>query len=391
VKRSEAGYSAAELTEALHVETKHTLVELFRRDRLGRELFEGSYVYFGINRREQAKQRRMRRQRLTSPRLLVANPELAVEEAKAEILLFLAGLNERQRRLYAGLESLKVGVGGDEHIAGIFGMDRHTVARGREELMESTEPLEGVRRVGAGRPSGKKTPEIFSHLQEIMKETTAGDPVSGIKWSRKSTYRIARHLTRMGIKVSAGTVGRLLKAQGYSLRKNRKNIETPTGKAPDPQRRDRQFHYIGRQRYPHAEEILIVADGGGSNGYRTRLWKQQLQEQFCNRVGIKVRVCHFPPGASRWNPIERRLFSHISANWAAQPLESYETILKFIRTTRTGTDLGVRARISRKKYQKGIRVSDQMQQIQIKQARVNPEWNYIIEPAIIVKLFLRTS
>jgi hypothetical protein len=156
VKRSEAGYSAAELTDALHVETKHTLVELLRRDRLGRELFEGSYVYFGTNRREQAKQRRVRRQRLTSPRLLVANPDLAVEEAKAAILLFLAGLDERQRRLYAGLESLKVGVGGDEHIAGIFGMDRHTVARGREELMEGTEPLQGVRRVGAGRPSVEK-------------------------------------------------------------------------------------------------------------------------------------------------------------------------------------------------------------------------------------------
>jgi hypothetical protein len=307
-----------------------------------------------------------------------------------------------------------------------------------------------------------------------MKEATAGDPVSGIKWTHKSTYRIARHLSRMGIVLCAGTVGRLLKAQGYSLRKNRKNIETPTGKAPNPQRRDRQFHYIRRQRrhyeaealpvisidtksreligrfhqsgqcwsaksievfdhdfpsaaqgvgipygiydmlrnqgfisvgtskdtsefavdsirwwwlqfgrqcYPHAEEILIVADGGGSNGYRTRLWKQQLQEQFCNRVGIKVRVCHFPPGASKWNPIEHRLFSHISANWAAQPLESYETMLKFIRTTRTDTGLGVRARISRKKYQKGIRVSDhQMQQIQIKQARVHPEWNYTIEP-----------
>jgi hypothetical protein len=279
----------------------------------------------------------------------------------------------------------------------------------------------------------------------------------------------------MGIEVSAGTVGRLLKAQGYSLRKNRKNIETPTGKAPDPQRRDRQFHYIrrqrhhyeteklpvisidtksreligrfhqsgqrwsaesiqvfdhdfpsaaqgvgipygiddtllnqgfvsvgtskdtsafavdtirwwwvqfGRQAYPHAEEILIVADGGGSNGYRTRLWKHKLQEQFCNRVGMKVRVCHYPPGASKWNPIEHRLFAHISANWAAQPLESYETMLKFIRATRTDTGMEVRARISRKKYQKGIRVSDrQMEQIHLKQARVNPEWNYIIEPA----------
>ena len=97
---------------------------------------------------------------------------------------------------------------------------------------------------------------------------------------------------------------------------------------------------------------------------------------------MKVRVCHYPPGASKWNPIEHRLFAHISANWAAQPLESYETMLKFIRATRTDTGMEVRARISRKKYQKGIRVSDrQMEQIHLKQARVNPEWNYIIEPA----------
>jgi len=140
--------------------------------------------------------------------------------------------------------------------------------------------------------------------------------------------------------------------------------------------------HIGRSAYPHAEEILIVADGGGSNGYRTRLWKQQLQEQSCNRVGMKVRVCHYPPGASKWNPIEHRLFAHISANWAAQPLESYETMLKYIRATRTDAGLGVRARINRKQYQKGIRVSDfQMLQLHLKHARVNPEWNYIIEPA----------
>ena len=156
VKRSEAGYSAAELADALHVETKHTLVDLVRRRRLKREDFQGSYVYFSTDRGEQAKQRRMRRQQLSSPRLLVANPDLAVEEAKAAILLFLTGLDERQRRMYAGLESLKLGVGGDEHIAEVFGMDRHTVARGREELIQGTEPVEGVRRQGAGHPGVEK-------------------------------------------------------------------------------------------------------------------------------------------------------------------------------------------------------------------------------------------
>ena len=292
-----------------------------------------------------------------------------------------------------------------------------------------------------------------------MKDATAGDPVSGIKWSRKSTERIARHLRRMGIEVSANTVARLLKAQGYSLRKNRKNIETPTGKPPDPQRRDRQFRYIGRQRrdyqtqglpvisidtksreligrfhqsgqrwnpepievfdhdfpsaaegvgipygiydllrnegfislgiskdtsefavdslrwwwahigraaYPQADEILVLADGGGSNSYRTRLWKHQLQKRFCNPLGMKVRLCHYPPGASKWNPIEHRLFGPISTNWAAQPLESYQTMLQFIRATQTDTGLTVRARLNRRHYQTGIHVSDaQMKDIRI--------------------------
>lgn len=229
---------------------------------------------------------------------------------------------------------------------------------------------------------------------------------------------------------SPSIVGRLLKAQGYSLRKNRKSIETPTGKPPDRKRRNRQFLYINRQRreyearelpvisidtksrefigqfyqdglawdqesidvfdhdfpsmakgvgiphgiydtlrnegfisvgtskdtsqfavdslrtwwlrighqaYPQANEILLLADCGGSNGYRTRLWKQQLQEQFCTPLGLTVRVCHYPPGASKWNPIEHRLFAFISRNWAARPLDSYQTMLNFIRTTSTNT------------------------------------------------------
>ena len=156
VKRSEAGYRAAELSEALHVECKHALVELVRRGRLERETLEGSYVYLATDRRQRSKQRRLRRQRLSSPRLLVSNPDLAVEEAKAAILLFLTGLDERQRRLYAGLESLKLGVGGDEHIAELFGIDRHTVARGREELMEGSVSGPGVRRAGGGRPAVEK-------------------------------------------------------------------------------------------------------------------------------------------------------------------------------------------------------------------------------------------
>ncbi len=308
-----------------------------------------------------------------------------------------------------------------------------------------------------------------------MKYHTAGDPVNGCKWSRKSTYAIAREFKHIGIDVCPTTVGRLLKAKGYSLRKNRKSIETPTGKPPDPQCRNRQFLYIAKQRrqyevrelpvisvdtksreligqfyqdgqswgqksipvfdhdfpsvakgvgiphgiydtlrnegfvsvgtskdtsefavdnlrawwlkigrhaYPHANEILLLADCGGSNGYRTRLWKQQLQEQFCNPLGLKVRVCHYPPGASKWNPIEHRLLAFISRNWAAQPLDSYQTMLNFIRTTSTNTGLRVHACLNRKKYQRGIRISDaQMQLVRITNYTANSEWNYSIAPA----------
>ncbi len=308
-----------------------------------------------------------------------------------------------------------------------------------------------------------------------MKNHTAGDPVKGYKWSRKSTYTVARQLKVVGIDIGPTTARRLLKAMGFSLRKNRKSIEATTGKSPDHQRRNQQFFYINKQRrqyedkqlpvisidtknreligqfyqdgqawgrestqvfdhdfpsmakgigiphglydtvrnegfisigvskdtsefavdnlrtwwlkighvaYPHADEILLLADCGGSNGYRTRLWKQQLQEGFCNPLKLKVRVCHYPPGASKWNPIEHRLFSFISRNWTAQPLDSYQTMLNFIRSTSTSTGLRVNAWLNRKKYSTGIRVShEEMKQVCISNYTANSKWNYSISPA----------
>jgi len=156
VERSGAGYTAAELSGALQVECKHTLGELVRRELLTRERIEHTYVYFSAERSEQNRQRRERSHHRASMSLLVSNPDLAVEEAKAAVVLFLSTLNERQRRLYAGLESLKIGHGGDEHIAELFGLERHTVARGRDELLQDAEPTQGVRQSGAGRRSVEK-------------------------------------------------------------------------------------------------------------------------------------------------------------------------------------------------------------------------------------------
>ena len=274
-----------------------------------------------------------------------------------------------------------------------------------------------------------------------MEHETAGDPVSGCKWTRKTTGKIAQQLQRAGIRVSAKTVGRLLKQMNYSLRMNLKCLESGQSKPPDPQQRDLQFRYIrsqirkhkanampvisvdtksreligpfhqpgrkwskapdevldhdfpsdasgvaipygiydimrnegfvcvgtsrdtsefavnsirtwwqksGSHHYPDADRLLILADCGGSNGYRIRLWKQQLKLAFCDRFGLQVKVCHYPPGSSKWNPIEHRMFSCISNNWAAQPLLDYETVLKFIRTTKTSTGLKIRALLTKK-------------------------------------------
>ena len=285
-----------------------------------------------------------------------------------------------------------------------------------------------------------------------MEHETAGDPVSGCKWTRKTTGKIAQQLKRAGIRVSAKTVGRLLKQMNYSLRLNLKCLESGQSKPPDPHQRDLQFRYlrsqircykadgmpvisvdtksreligpfhqagrrwsqkpikvldhdfpsdangvaipygtydiiqnkgfvcvgtsrdtsefavdsirtwwqkVGSRHYPDADRLLILADCGGSNGYRIRLWKQQLQIRLCSRFGLKVKVCHYPPGSSKWNPIEHRMFSFISNNWAAQPLLDYETVLKFIRSTKTATGLNIRALLNTKSYHKGKKVSDQ--------------------------------
>ncbi len=308
-----------------------------------------------------------------------------------------------------------------------------------------------------------------------MEHDIAGDPISGCKWTRKTTQKIAQQLKRAGIHVSANTVGKLLKKMNFSLRVNLKTLESGLSKPPDPRERDLQFRYIrsqirdykdkgmpvisvdtksreltgpfhqpgrkwgqdpikvfdhdfpsdsqgiaipygiydlcrkkgfvsvgttrdtsefavdsirtwwlqvGLTHYPNADRLLILADCGGSNGYRTRLWKRQLNVAFCNRFGLEVKVCHYPPGSSKWNPIEHRMFAYISNNWAAQPLYDYETVLKFIRTTKTSAGLKIRATLNTKHYKKGKKVSNlEMEQISLKRYTSRPNWNYSISPS----------
>ena len=308
-----------------------------------------------------------------------------------------------------------------------------------------------------------------------MEHETAGDPVSGLKWTHKTMQKLADELARLGILVSANTVGRLLKTMGFSLRVNRKTIESGIKNPPSPKDRDRQFSYISQMRdsfasagnpvisvdskkrelvgnfkndgkswqcasiavkdhdfpsdadgvavlygiyspqsnrgnlyvgtshdtpafavrcivqwwkqtgikaWPKADSLLILADCGGSNSSRSRIWKYRLQNELCNKHNIPVTICHYPPGSSKWNPIEHRLFAEISKNWAGQPLTSYEKIMNYIRTTKTKTGLRVGARLIRKQYQTGERISDkEMKQISIREHDTFPKWNYTIDPS----------
>ena len=138
---------------------------------------------------------------------------------------------------------------------------------------------------------------------------------------------------------------------------------------------------MGRARYPDAHSLMINADGGGSNGSRNRLWKTSLQK-FANKTGLTLCVCHFPPGTSKWNKIEHRMFSMISMNWRGKPLISVEVIVNLIANTTTTTGLKIQASKSDKLYQCGKKVSEQeMLALQILKANFHPEWNYAIRPA----------
>lgn len=138
---------------------------------------------------------------------------------------------------------------------------------------------------------------------------------------------------------------------------------------------------FGWERYPDAKELLILCDAGGSNSFRSRLWKYTLYHSICKVYGLSIRVCHYPSGASKWNPVEHRLFSFISKNWEGYPLRSYDIMLSLIAGTTTKTGLKVEAILNKREYQKGIKITDnQMKEINLIRHSVLPEWNYTISP-----------
>ncbi len=159
-----------------------------------------------------------------------------------------------------------------------------------------------------------------------------------------------------------------------------KNRVRQTGRIPVASIRS-WWEHLGRTRYPKATTLTITADCGGSNGYRTRLWKTELQ-RLADQTGLTISVCHFPPGTSKWNKIEHRLFSFISMNWRAKPLVSRQVVIDLIAATTTRTGLEVHARLDERSYPKGIKVSDaELAAVNLHGDDFHPEWNYLIKPS----------
>jgi hypothetical protein len=147
----------------------------------------------------------------------------------------------------------------------------------------------------------------------------------------------------------------------------------------------RWWSKIGRPVYPKACRLLICADGGGSNGSRNRAWKYHLQE-LSDQIALEITVCHYPPGTSKWNKIEHRMFSFISMNWKGQPLASFETVINLISATKTRTGLNIRAVLDESHYEKGLSITDEeMQKLRLRKHEHNPQWNYTLCPRSKVK------
>jgi transposase len=381
-------------------------------------------------------------------------------------------LDERQRRLLLGAEARVLGHGGIKLVARAAEVREATVSLGVRELESGEEPLGRARRAGGGRKRLTETdPGLVPALLALVQPQERGDPMSPLRWTTASTRELAGELTRQGHPVSADTVDKLLREQGFSLQGNAKTIEGR--QHPD---RDGQFRYInaqarahqaagepvisvdakkkeqvgqygnagrtwrpegdpvrvrdhdfpdkdlgkvtpygvydiganagfvnvgtdhdtaafavesvrrwwaarGRLDYPDARRLLITADAGGSNGYRTRAWKAGLAS-LARETGLEITCCHFPPGTSKWNKIEHRLFSAITMNWRGRPLTSHEVILNTIAATTTATGLTVRAELDPGRYPAGIKISEaEMDALPLARHDWHGDWNYTLHPA----------
>jgi hypothetical protein len=381
-------------------------------------------------------------------------------------------LNERAHRMWCATEAVALGHGGITAVHKATGVTRKTIHKGVDELnSQKVEDLQRIRRKGGGRKKiVEKDGTLLQDLDEMIEPATRGDPENPLRWSSKSTLKLAEELCKKGHQITQPTVYYLLRQQNYSLKGNRKTKE---GK--DHPDRDAQFQFIndkakefqkdknpvlsvdtkkkenigdfknngkewmpkgesievrthdfpdktlgkaapygvydigrnegwvnvgishdtaefavhsirtwwnkmGKALYGNCQKIMVTADCGGSNNYRTRLWKYELQK-LSDELGKSISVCHFPPGTSKWNKIEHRMFSFISQNWRGMPLESLQTIVELIGNTTTKTGLKIKTSIDENHYDTGKKVSDEeFESINIELSKFQPAWNYTIHP-----------
>ncbi len=398
-----------------------------------------------------------------------------VDRIRRKFLALLPEMDERNRRQWAAAEARDLGRGGVTAVARATGLSRTTITAGLKELAlppeQRMEESTRVRRPGGGRRSlVESDPGLLASLEQLIEPATRGDPESTLRWTCKSTQRLATELTRQRHAVSPRTVASLLHSAGYSLQANRKTREGTNH--PD---RNAQFEHInaevdgflkrrepaisvdtkkkelvgdfknageewhlrgqpmevrvhdfqddalgkvvpygvydilnnqgwvsvgidhdtaqfatnsilqwwkkmGRRRFPNAKKLLITADGGGSNSSRSRLWKTSLQV-LADKIGLRLVICHFPPGTSKWNKIEHRLFSFVTQNWRGRPLVTRQTVVNLIAATTTQAGLVVRAALDTHQYEMGIKVSDEeLARVRIVPHKFHGEWNYTISP-----------
>ena len=398
-----------------------------------------------------------------------------VPDTDRQWLRVLGTMNELQARVFVAQRAVEEGRGGVSRLARLTGMSRPTILKGLAELesgaLEARAETGRVRQAGGGRKAVEAaTPVITRALERLLVETTAGDPMSALRWTNKSTRTLAAELSRHGYAVSHVTVARCLHDLGYSLQANVKTVEGT--QHPD---RDAQFRYInqqvsrflrahdpvvsvdtkkkeligafantgrrwkpqgtpdrvsvhdfphlgkgkaipygtydvardealvnvgithetadfavasirrwwrllGRRAYPQAKRLLICADAGGSNGNRLRAWKAHLQ-QLADDLPLAITVCHYPPGTSKWNKIEHRLFSFISVNWKGRPLLSFEAVVNLIGATTTTRGLKVKAVLDTKPYEPGEKIGDaEMRLLHLKPHDFHGDWNYTLHP-----------
>jgi hypothetical protein len=243
-------------------------------------------------------------------------------------------------------------------------------------------------------PSPPQRDQQFVYLQQRRQEfQEAGQPVLSVDTKKKELVGNFKNAGRIWCQQAEAVNVHDFPSQGqgkavpyglYDLTHNRGTVYVGQSADTAEFAVDNLAHWCQQEmptRFPNATRLLLLADCGGSNGARCRLWKQQLQAKIADRFGWEVTVCHYPTGCSKWNPIEHRLFSEISKTWTGCPLRSYETILQYLRQTRTETGLDVMAHLVTQIYQKGLEVAEEvMAALHITYHAICPQWNYTIHP-----------